>query len=172
VLTCVITAAAGVPGGLAWAAIAPRALVVVTGRGAANVINPETSAFIAADGWFCVVGLAGGLLCGLAAYAAVVRGRGAPAVAALIAGAFGASLIALWVGRNIGLSGFRADLMAGHGGAVLHAPLILGAHSAVVSWPFGAALAVVAAELAVGRTHRHPQPAGATGVTAGTVSWR
>lgn len=153
-LTFVLTAVAGIGGGLVWAAIAPRALFRVTGPGAATVVNPETSAFIAADGWFCVVGVAAGLLCGLAGYLAVVRRRGAPAVAALIAGSFGASLIAWWLGQSIGLSGFRAGLMAGHRGAVAAAPLTLGAHSAVVCWPFGAALAVVAAELAATRPER------------------
>lgn len=161
--TGALTAVAGVPGGFAWAAVAPRALAVVTGRGTANVVNPETPAFIAADGWFCVIGLAGGLLCGLAAYAAAVRSRGALAAAAVIIGAFGASLVAWWVGRNAGLSGFRAGLMAGHAGAVLHAPLMLRAHSALASWPFGAALSVVAAELVAGRPHNRPQPAGAAG---------
>ena len=150
-----LTAVAGFPGGLVWAAIAPRALVVVTGHGAADVVNPETPAFIAADGWFCVIGLAGGLLCGLAAYFAVVRSRGAPAGAALVIGAFGASLIAWWMGRNFGSSGFNADLMASHAGAVLHAPLVLRAHPALVSWPFGASLAVAVAEL-VTRPRRRP----------------
>ena len=163
VATGVLTAVAGGPGGLAWAAVAPRALVVVTGRGAADVINPETPAFIAADGWFCVIGLVGGLLCGLAAYPAAVRRRGALAAAAVIAGAFGASLAAWWIGHSIGLSGFRAGLVAGHAGAVLHAPLTLRAHSALVSWPFGAALGVVAAELVTGRGHRRRQPAAAAG---------
>ena len=162
-MTAALTAVAGGPGGLAWAAVAPRVLVVVTGSGAADVVNPETPAFIAADGWFCVIGLAGGLLCGLAAYFAAVRSRGAPAAAAVIIGALGASLIAWWIGHIIGLSGFRADLMAGHSGAVLHAPLMLGAHPALVSWPLGAALGVLAAELVAERRCRRSQPAGVAG---------
>lgn len=160
-LTCVLTGIAGVPGGLAWAAIAPRAQVVVTGRGAVNVINPETSAFIAADGWFCVVGLAGGLLCGFAAYLATVRRYGALAAAALIIGAFAASLVGWWVGHSIGLSGFHAGLMTGHAGTVLHAPLTLRARSALASWPFGAALVVVAAEMTAGWRNRPPRAGGA-----------
>jgi hypothetical protein len=158
--TGVLTAAAGGPGGLAWAAVAPRTLVAVAGRGAADVVNPETPAFIAADGWFCIVGVVGGLLCGLAGYAAVVRHRGAPAAVALIVGAVGASLAAWWIGQNIGLPGFRAGLMAGHGGAVLHAPLTLRAHSALASWPFGASVGVMAAELVTGRRDRRRQAAG------------
>ena len=66
----------GVPAGFAWAAIAPRVAVMITGHGAAEVINPETSAFIAADGWFCVVGVIGGLLAGVVGYVTAVRRHG------------------------------------------------------------------------------------------------
>lgn len=166
-MPCVLAAVAGGPGGLIWAAVAPRALVTLTGHGAANVINPETPAFVAADGWFCVIGLAGGVLCGLAGYFAAVRRRAAPGAAALTAaaliiGAVGASLIAWQIGSNIGLPGLHAELMAGHAGAVMHAPLTLRARSALVSWPFGAALALLAAELVTGQ-RRGPQPVGAAG---------
>lgn len=162
-MTCALTVLAGGPGGLIWAAVAPRALVTVAGHGAAGVVNPETSAFIAADGWFYVIGVAGGLACGLAGYLMIVRRRGAPAAAALIIGAAGASLIAWWIGTRIGLSGFHADLAASHAGAVLHAPLMLRAHSALASWPFGASLAVAGAELVAGPRNRPPRTAGATG---------
>jgi hypothetical protein len=162
---------AGLPGGLAWAAIAPRAAVVVTGRGAADVVNPETPAFIAADGWFCVIGLAGGFLCGLAAYFAAVRSRGAAPAAGVIAGGLGASMVAWWVGRNIGLSAFHTDLMTSHTGTVLQGPLMLRAHSALVLWPIGTALTVLAAELLFGRRKRRPQqPASAGGTQWAEVS--
>lgn len=161
-LTCVLAALAGVPGGLIWAAIAPRAHVVVTGRGAATVANPETSAFIAADGWFCVAGLAGGLLCG-SAYLLAVRKRGALTAAALIIGCCGASLLAWWIGHILGLSGYHTDLMTSHPGAVLAAPLTVRAHSALGSWPFGAALAVVVVEMKAGWGHRDPRFAGDAG---------
>ena len=42
----------GVVAGFLWAAVAPRPLLVMTGRGTAAVINAETSAFIAGDGWY------------------------------------------------------------------------------------------------------------------------
>src|ERR1700685_4666585 len=52
----------GLAGGLLWALLAPRAVYVVVSRGTAEVVNPETSAFIAADGWFCVMAVAGGIV--------------------------------------------------------------------------------------------------------------
>ncbi len=78
VVLAVVTVAVallGVPGGFMWSAIIPRVTVIVTGPGVAEVMNPETKAFIAADGWFCVVGVIGGLLAGVVGYVAAVRRR-------------------------------------------------------------------------------------------------
>src|SRR5262249_61643871 len=43
------SAALGVAAGLGWAAVAPRALLVITAPGAAALVPTETTAFIAAD---------------------------------------------------------------------------------------------------------------------------
>jgi hypothetical protein len=137
----------GVPAGFAWIAIAPRVTVVVTGHGVAEVINPETKAFIAADGWFCVVGALGGLLAGVAGYLLAVRRYGPLAVAGLLLGGLAASLVEWWIGRSAGLAPFRKALYLSHQGAVLHAPLVLRAHGALVVWPLIAALVVTLAEL-------------------------
>ena len=48
-------------------------------RGAAQVVNPETTAFIAADAWFVLIAAIGGLLTGIAGYLLLVRRHGAPA---------------------------------------------------------------------------------------------
>ncbi|MGE5287862.1 MAG: hypothetical protein ACM3ML_11785 [Micromonosporaceae bacterium] len=150
----------GVPAGLVWTAVAPRVTVVVTGHGAAQVVNPETKAFIAGDGWFCVIGLVGGLVVGLAGYLLAVRRRGAPAMAGLILGGLAASLIAWWIGRNDGLAAFHRALLTSRTGAVLHAPLMLRAHGAVVVWPLATALAGGLAELLTGQA-RPASPIGA-----------
>jgi hypothetical protein len=141
----------GVPAGFAWAAIAPRVAVVVTGNGVAEVINPETKAFIAADGWFCVMGVLGGLLTGVAGYLIAVRRHGPVAVAGLILGGLAASLIEWWIGRSAGLASFHRALFLSRQGAVLHAPLVLRAHGALVVWPLTAALVVGLAELLAGQ---------------------
>ena len=75
----------GVAAGFLWSVAAPRPLLVMTGRGAAAVINAETSAFIAADGWYCFICLAGGLLTGLFGYLLAVRRYGPVAMVMVLA---------------------------------------------------------------------------------------
>ena len=71
-------------------------------------------------------------------------------MAGLILGGLGASLVAWWIGRNIGLASFHRALYLSHQGAALHAPLVLRAHGALVIWPLTAALVVGLAELFAG----------------------
>ncbi len=157
-LITVVVALLGVPGGLAWAEIAPRAAVVITGRGVAQVVSPETKAFIAADGWFCIVGVLAGVVTGLAGYLTAVRRHGSATVG-LVVGGLGASFVQWWVGRNVGLASFRSALLLSPKGAVLHAPLVLRAHAALVIWPLTAALIVTLAELVAGQ-RGEPAPSG------------
>ncbi len=158
VLAAVTAAVAvlGVPAGFIWAVITPRVAVVVTGHGVAEVINPETKAFIAADGWFCVIGVAGGLLTGVVGYLVAVRRHGTVAVAGLILGGLAASLLEWWIGSRIGRASFRGALDLGHHGAVLHSPLELRAHTALVFWPLAGALFVGVAELLAGQRPTRP----------------
>ena len=100
------TAVCGIPAGFAWGAVAPRVLVQVVGHGVAEVVNAETSAFIVADVWFCLIGVIGGVLTGSLGYLIAVRRRGAAAAAGLIAGALAASAVALWVGDLDGHAAF------------------------------------------------------------------
>jgi hypothetical protein len=62
------TALAGLLAGLIWGEAAPRALLQEVGSGTAQLVNAETTAFIAADAWFCAIGAAAGLLTGLLGY--------------------------------------------------------------------------------------------------------
>src|ERR1035441_11076953 len=56
----------GVAGGFLWAVAAPRAPLVMVGHGVADVVNSETNAFIAADGWDCLICVVGGVMCSVA----------------------------------------------------------------------------------------------------------
>jgi hypothetical protein len=134
------TAILGLAAGFTWAAIAPRALVVIAGRGSADVVNPETSAFIAGDGWFVVLAIIGGVVCGLLGYLLAVRRHGAAAMAAVLAGALAAALIARWVGEQPGTAAFQHALAAGRAGVSLRAPLRLGGIGALAFWPLAAGL--------------------------------
>ena len=125
----------GVLAGLIWAVVAPRALLQEVSHGEAQVVNSESSAFIAADGWFCLIVVLGGLVTGLAGYRLLVRRAGWTATAGLILGAVAAVLLALWTGENIGLGTYNHLLATSSAGTFFHASLGLGAKSALVFWP-------------------------------------
>ena len=145
--TLVATAVIGIPAGYIWALLAPRALAQVVSRGAADVVNAETTAFIVADAWFVLIAAIGGLLTGVAGYLLVVRGRGVPATVGLILGGVGAAALMLWIGDNYGHASFKHALLTKPTGTYLHASLSLGSKSALVFWPLFAALAIAVPEL-------------------------
>ena len=150
--------------------MAPRALVQVVSKGTAAVVNAETSAFIAADLWFCLIGVAGGLLTGTFGYWIIIRrraprasaipgARGPAGAAGLILGALAAAAIARWIGGLDGRGAFRHQLATGAVGTRLHAPLTLGATSGLTFWPLATALTIVVIEAAVRwPAARRPKP--------------
>jgi len=140
------SAVLGVVAGLIWAAVAPRPLLQEAGHGEAQVVNAESSAFIAADGWFCLVVVLGGVITGLAGYRLLVRRAGWIAAAGLVLGAVAAGLLALWTGENIGLGTYNHLLAASPAGTFFRASLGLGAKSALVLWPGLTSLVILLAE--------------------------
>lgn len=141
------SAVLGLAVGLIWSAAAPRAVLVVQSRGVAYVANDETSAFIAADAWFCLLTAIGGLVCGVAGYFAAVRRYGAVAVAGLVLGGLAASVLARWAGQQQGAARFQSLLGSSPAGTQLHQPLALGGQGTLAFWPLLAALAVGTIEL-------------------------
>jgi hypothetical protein len=132
------TAALGVVAGLGWAAVAPRALLVMTAPGAAALVNTETTAFIAADAAFCLVCLAGGVISGALGYLFAVRKRGSLAMAGLLAGALAAAFVTRWMGEHSGLATFQHLLATLPVGARLRDSLTLGATGALGFWVLAA----------------------------------
>jgi hypothetical protein len=159
------TALLGVVAGFSWAALAPRAWLVMTGPGAAAVINPETSAFIAADAVFCFVCLAAGAVSGLLAYLFAVRKHGPLAMAGLIAGAIAAAFVARWVGEQSGLATFRHLLATLPPGARLRDSLALGAAGALAFWPLAACVVAGGLEM-LSSPGRHRGRRGKSAVSA------
>jgi hypothetical protein len=153
------TAALGAATGFLWASLAPRALAVVVARGSANVVNPETNAFIAADGWFTLLTLAGGVVSGLLGYALAVRRHGALAMAGVLAGALAATLIAMWIGQRSGTAAFNHGLAVDRPGTLLRVPLMLGGHGPLTFWPIAAGLTAGGTELIAGLRERRHRPA-------------
>ena len=158
------TALLGAATGFAWAAVAPRALVVVIGRGSADVVNAETSAFIVADAWFTLLTAVGGIISGLLGYALAVRRGGAPAMGAVLVGGLAAALIAKWIGQRSGTAAFNRALVVGRPGVLQHAPLMLGGLGALAFWPLAAGLVAGGIEAVVLlRERRAAQVAGGRG---------
>jgi hypothetical protein len=134
------TAVLGVGAGYLWAALAPRALLVAVGNGSVDLVNPETSAFIAAEGWFSLLSVLGGVVSGLLGYVLAVRRYREPAMAGVLVGGLAAALVARWIGQQSGKAAFSHHLAVGQPGALLRAPLILGGHGALALWPLAAGL--------------------------------
>ena len=136
----------GIGAGLIWAAVAPRAVLQEVARGQAEFVNVETSAFIVADAWFCLIVVVGGLITGILGYRFLVRRTGWTAAAGLILGAVAAALLALWIGENIGLGTYNHLLATSPNGAFFHQSLALGAKSALAFWPLLTSAVILVAE--------------------------
>jgi hypothetical protein len=132
------TALLGVVAGFVWLAVAPRPLLVVVARGSADVVNPETAAFILADVWFTLLCLIGGVISGLLGYLYAVRRLGPPGMLSVLLGALAAALIAGWIGEHSGAAAFNHLLIVSRPGALLRAPLALGGVGALAFWPLAA----------------------------------
>jgi len=153
------TALLGAGAGLLWSSVAPRALIVVISRGSASVVNPETSAFIAADGWFTLLTLIGGVISGLLGYALAVRRQGALAMTGVLLGGLAAALLAKWIGQQSGAAAFNHTLLTGQPGVTLRQPLALGGVGLLAFWPLAAGLTAGGIELAITlRERRRQQP--------------
>jgi hypothetical protein len=140
------SALSGLLAGLIWAAVAPRAVLQEVARGQAEFVNVETSAFIVADAWFCLIVVVGGLITGILGYCFLVRRTGWPAAAGLVLGAVAAALLALWIGENIGLGTYNHLLATSPNGTLFHASLALGAKSALAFWPLLTSAVILLAE--------------------------
>jgi hypothetical protein len=136
----------GIVAGLIWAAVAPRAVLQEVARGQAGVVNPESSAYIVADAWFCLIAAVGGLITGILGYRFLVRRTGWTAAAGLVLGALAAALLALWIGGEVGLGTYHHLLATSKTGTLFHESLALGAKSALAFWPLLTSAVIMLAE--------------------------
>jgi hypothetical protein len=161
------TALLGLAAGYAWSLAAPRALLVIVSHGAAGLVQSETSAFIAADGAFCLIALAGGVVSGALGYVLGVRRYGPLPMIGVLAGAVAAGFLARWVGEQPGSGMFHHLLATLPAGAHLHDSLTLGAGGAIAFWPLAAGLVAGGLEAFPTRDQRRRRGAVGTPLLAG-----
>jgi hypothetical protein len=101
-----VVAALGAPLGWLWSVVAPDVPVQRTLDGVV-VASAEPEQFMAADGWFVVLGAGYGVLVAIAVWFLVRRYRGPVGLLAATLGAIGAGVLAWWVGHKIGLSQYE-----------------------------------------------------------------
>ncbi|MEV6346702.1 hypothetical protein [Actinoplanes sp. NPDC051851] len=118
-----VLALLGVPLGLLWAWLAPDVPVIATDSGIV-VNDPSPEQYIAADGWFTLLGLGFGLLAAILAWLLLRRDRGPALLIGVIGGTFVAGRwVAGAVGEMIGRDAY-ADWRAAvtHGATYLAPP--------------------------------------------------
>jgi hypothetical protein len=144
------SAALGLLGGLIWGEVAPRATLQEIGTGTAQLMNAETRAFIGADAWFAAIAAVAGLLTGVLGFhfgvSRRIGGRRAVVATGLILGGVAGAFVMLWLGQQIGLSGYNHELEFSANGTVFPSSLTLGASSALAFWPMLTAIVILIAE--------------------------
>lgn len=137
--TAAAVALLGAPIGLLWAAVAPKVSVVRTSEGL-NLLSAQTKAFVGADGWFLVIGLLAGVLCGVLAWR-FGRSRSLATVLGLTVGGVLAAVIAWRVGHLVDVPRLAATLRSLSGKPIIDPTLDLRAKGVLFAWPFAAVAA-------------------------------
>lgn len=139
-LTAAAVAVAGVPLGLFWRLLAPTVPMINAGAAGIVVNDPSPEEFIAAEGWFAILGLCFGLLVAALAWLVLRRHRGPGLVLGVTAGALMAAVVAWQLGRWIGLGAFHAWRDTATTGATFAAPPDLHAYGTLLVPGFAAAM--------------------------------
>jgi hypothetical protein len=121
VVLVLAVAAVGPVLGLVWAAVAPEVPLTMT-EGGPVFTSTQPEEFIAADGWFMLLGSAFGVLAAIAVWLVGRRVRGPVGLLAAAAGTVAAAALAWWVGRQIGLAAYEQAQQTAAVGASLERP--------------------------------------------------
>jgi hypothetical protein len=145
-------AAAGV---LWWLVVEPPAYEL-NSNGGATISERGLTEFIAADAWFCAIGLVVGVLIGLAAWR-WLRTLGWTVVLVVLACATASALTCWLVGYRLGPGDFSARLAAAQPGELVAIPLTLRAPASLLTWPFFAIIPVLLGS-SLARDDEEPRP--------------
>ncbi len=140
VLTALIVAVTGVVLGVLWHFVAPRVPVLDAGQGGIVVNDPSPEEYVAADGWFTLLGFAFGVVAAVVAWMVRRRDRGPALLLAVTAGAYGAALVAWQAGQWIGRSAYESWRDSATTGGTFHAPPELHTHGVLLVPAFAAAI--------------------------------
>ena len=166
--TIVALAAAGLPLGLLWWGLAPRAEFRITAQGPVPVGRPSAELLVADDAVFALLLAGAGLLAGLAMWLRR-RHRGVAAVVALALGMLAAAAVAWQLGQLLGAGPPEAALSE-VGGRVTTS-LTLGSLPALAVGPFAAVLAYLLPVLHTGSDDLgRPDPAFSASPDGGSLS--
>ncbi|MEV6300938.1 hypothetical protein AB0M02_16130 [Actinoplanes sp. NPDC051861] len=99
----VVISALGAPFGLLWAWLAPDVPVINVGDGGVVVNDPSPEQYVAADGWYTMLGFGFGVLVAIVAWLVLRRDRGPWLVVAVVVGtSLAAQRVAPFLGELIG----------------------------------------------------------------------
>ena len=139
-LAALIIAVAGVALGVVWHFISPTVPVLDAGQNGIVVNDPSPEEYVAADGWFTIIGFVFGLVAAVVAWMVVRRDRGPGLLLGVTIGALTAALVAWQVGRRIGLGAYERWRDTATAGATFHAPPDLHTHGALLVPAFAAVI--------------------------------
>jgi hypothetical protein len=141
VVSAVVILALGGPLGLLWAWLAPSVPVIDTGANGIVVNDPSPEEYIAADGWFTLLGLGFGVLVAVLAWRILRRDRGPFLLLGVILGTLAAGyLVAPRVGEMIGRDAYARWRETAAQGATYLAPPELHAIGPTLVPAFAAAI--------------------------------
>ena len=107
VLAGLVVAVAGAPLGVLWHFVSPTVPVIDAGASGFVVNDPSPEEYIAADGWFTIIGFGFGLVAAIVGWLVLRRHRGPGLLLGVTAGALAAAPLAWYTGRLIGRSAYE-----------------------------------------------------------------
>lgn len=137
--SALIIVALGGPLGLLWHVMAPTIPVIDAG-GRVLVNDPSPEEYIAAEGWFTLLGFAFGLVVAVVAWLVMRRDRGPGLLLGVAAGMLGAAPVAWQIGRQIGLGAYERWRHTAASGSLYHAPPDLHAYGTLLVPAFAAVI--------------------------------
>lgn len=141
--------------GVLWLWIAPTPVAINT-DGAIYLKDQDTKAFIAADGWFLVIGLVVGAITGCVLYWRF--NGGIATLLGLTVGAMGGAFIAWKVGVALGPEPLEATVTGVPDQGTLDMPIGIRAKGVLMGWPLGGVVAFLSLTLGLEK-----EPKAATG---------